>query len=140
MTLSKWIEDYCAENNITLPEDIPDEKTALMFISAASNGGGGSGDSDFSSAILTLVADDDLANFYIPIFADNPVMTGSTTTVIFVGENPVILYKGVCIIGPFIDGLDSDISISGNAEWVTIGETPFLKVTGDCTITYTPNT
>ncbi len=44
MTLSKWIEDYCEENSIELPEDIPDEETALMFINTVANGSGGGGD------------------------------------------------------------------------------------------------
>lgn len=43
MTLSKWIEDYCEDNDIELPEDIPDEETALMFINTVANGGGGGG-------------------------------------------------------------------------------------------------
>lgn len=33
MTLSTWIKNYCEENGITLPDDIPDENTALEFIS-----------------------------------------------------------------------------------------------------------
>ena len=33
MTLSEWIKNYCEENDITLPDDIPDENTALLFIS-----------------------------------------------------------------------------------------------------------
>lgn len=45
MTLSEWIEDYCEENGIELPEDIPDEETALMFLNTVANGGGGGGSS-----------------------------------------------------------------------------------------------
>ena len=100
--------------------------------------GGGGG--DFSTAILTLVADDDLADIQIPIFVDSPVISGSTARGLFVEENPIILYKGACIIGPFGVGMENAISISGDGEWVTPDEMSFLKVTGDCTITYTPNT
>ncbi len=32
MTLSEWIKTYCTENSITLPDDIPNEDTALEFI------------------------------------------------------------------------------------------------------------
>lgn len=108
-------------------------------LSSGGGGGGGGGSSDFSSAILTFVADEDLVDFHIPIFVDSPIMTASTTTDLLVDEHPVILYKGACIVGPFI-GMENSISISGDAEWVTLDELPFLKVTGDCTITYTPNT
>lgn len=33
MTLSTWIKKYCEDNNITLPDDIADDETALMIIS-----------------------------------------------------------------------------------------------------------
>ena len=35
MTLSNWIKGYCTENGITLPDDIPDENTALEFINVS---------------------------------------------------------------------------------------------------------
>lgn len=61
MTLSKWIEDYCEENDIELPEDIPDEETALMFINTVANGGGGGGsdlpevNTDDNGKVLSVV-------------------------------------------------------------------------------------
>lgn len=36
MTLSDWIKTYCTQNGITLPDDIPDENTALEFIGVKS--------------------------------------------------------------------------------------------------------
>lgn len=32
MTLSEWIKNYCEEKGITLPDDISNEETALLFI------------------------------------------------------------------------------------------------------------
>ena len=40
MTLSEWIDKYCEDNGIELPSGIPDEKTALEFISINASGGG----------------------------------------------------------------------------------------------------
>lgn len=37
MTLSEWIKNYCEEKGITLPDDIPDENTALLFIQISIN-------------------------------------------------------------------------------------------------------
>lgn len=42
MTLSEWIKEYCEENNIELPDDIPDENTALRFLALNGNGCNGS--------------------------------------------------------------------------------------------------
>lgn len=39
--LSEWISEYCEENGIELPEDIPDEKTALQFLSVIGSKDGG---------------------------------------------------------------------------------------------------
>lgn len=41
MKLSEWIKEYCEENNITLPDGIPDEKTALKLIAIIRVDGGG---------------------------------------------------------------------------------------------------
>lgn len=41
MTLSEWIEQYCEDNGIELPSGVPDEKTALQFLSVNGSGGGG---------------------------------------------------------------------------------------------------
>lgn len=47
MTLDKWIKDYCEENNIELPENIADNKTALRFLQLEpASGGGGGGESN----------------------------------------------------------------------------------------------
>lgn len=39
MTLSEWIENYCEENELELPDGIPNEKVALDFIIANKAGG-----------------------------------------------------------------------------------------------------
>lgn len=39
MTLSEWIENYCEENELELPDGIPNEKVALDFIIANKDGG-----------------------------------------------------------------------------------------------------
>lgn len=41
MKLSEWIKNYAEENDITLPEDIPDEKTALIFLDLNTESGDG---------------------------------------------------------------------------------------------------
>lgn len=46
MTLDKWINDYCEENNIELPENIADNKTALRFLQLEPASGGGGGESN----------------------------------------------------------------------------------------------
>lgn len=40
MTLNEWIDNYCEENNIELPDDIADNKTALNFLVLNSNSSG----------------------------------------------------------------------------------------------------
>ena len=42
MTLNEWIEQYCQENEIELPEDIADGDTALNYLILNAGGGGGS--------------------------------------------------------------------------------------------------
>lgn len=39
MTLSEWIENYCEENELELPDGVPNEKVALDFIIANKAGG-----------------------------------------------------------------------------------------------------
>lgn len=46
MTLDKWINDYCEENNIELPDNIADNKTALRFLQLEPASGGGGGESN----------------------------------------------------------------------------------------------
>lgn len=46
MTLDKWIKDYCEENNIELPENIADNKTALRFLQLEPASGGGGGENN----------------------------------------------------------------------------------------------
>lgn len=79
MTLSKWIEDYCEENEIELPEDIPDEETALTFLGIASNGGGGGGG---SSAVIIkdngTALDKTFAEIYNLILSGTPCYVSYT--------------------------------------------------------------
>ena len=35
MKLSEWIVEYADDNNIELPEDIPDDETAIIFLKLA---------------------------------------------------------------------------------------------------------
>ena len=41
MTLNEWIDEYCQENEIELPEDISDNDTALNYLILNAGGGGG---------------------------------------------------------------------------------------------------
>ncbi len=38
MSLSEWIIKYCEDNNITMPDNVPDDETALMIISLLKDG------------------------------------------------------------------------------------------------------
>lgn len=41
MTLNEWIDEYCEENEIELPDDIADGDTALNYLILNAGGGGG---------------------------------------------------------------------------------------------------
>lgn len=59
MTLNEWIDEYCQENEIELPEDIADGDTALNYL-ILNAGGGGGGSNENLVKINCELSDDDI--------------------------------------------------------------------------------
>ena len=112
--------------------------TDILFAKSLSGGGGGGGDSDFSTAKLTIVntSEDDgltLDNYFgFPFIDDNSVQCYPTDTLAPLQsiEFNIVLYKGTAIGGAFGSGF----TFSGNIS----EDDGVLTITGDCTITFTP--
>lgn len=96
-----------------------------------SGGGGGSGESDFSTAQVTIVnnASKPFILYGVNIFDDNmyPILDSED-----IDENPstYLLYKGKGKINP---AYESNITLNGTGN-VTIGHNA-ATITGNCTIT-----
>lgn len=57
MTLNEWINEYCQENEIELPEDIADGDTALNYLILNAGGGGGGSNGDLVKINCRYVED-----------------------------------------------------------------------------------
>lgn len=136
MKLSEWIENYAEENDITLPEDIPDEKTALKFLDLNAESGGGGG--DVSTAKLKIINNwEDEVSFSVPMgfTGGDPPLTDyslSESWYIDTGETDeyiVLLYKGAA---RFSFGESVPWTYTGN---MTQGNYNNWYITGDAVIT-----
>ena len=103
-----------------------------------SGGGGGGGSSDFSTAKLTMVNPQEypftVDNYFgFPFIEDNAVQCYYSDTVepLQSIEFDIVLYKGTAIGMCFTV---ADFTFSGNIS----EDDGVLTITGDCTITYTP--
>lgn len=94
--------------------------------------GGGGGDSDFSIAVMTVIADN--TEIYAPFISKAPFGGHewlSAEPIYESGTFNVVLYKGKCSAYVRYDGDLPNITATGNAE---VDEN-YIDITGDCTIT-----
>lgn len=130
MTLDKWINDYCEENDIELPENIADNKTALRFLQLKTVSGGG-GDSDFSIAEVTI--NNELQfNYNLPYLTEYGGIEYIQCYNSLSGTFNVVLYKGNAVLS-FVD--EVSVVYTGNVTVLTEGFV--YLITGDATFTVT---
>lgn len=109
-------------------------------------GGGGGGESDLTTATLTMITDPDHSGsswridtlcFISDAIGDYPDCTMVTTAYSEDGgaDFKIPLYKGVCLIDLTAIIVSDTPVITGDAEIAVIEGTTWLKITGDCTIT-----
>lgn len=111
--------------------------TDILYAKKLAGGGGGS--SDFSTAKLTIVNTNEYDSFSTNNYFTFPFIDNNTIQCVPVGsvdplqsiEFNIVLYKGTAIGGAFVPydfTFSGDISENGGV----------LTITGDCTISYTP--
>lgn len=122
--------DKVMEYIMNTPENTNPAVLRGMLESLSSEGGGGSGESDFSTAEVTInnTRDDSIIKAYSAFIEDDALILGKLVSY---GETKltIVLYKGET--GLSIDA-DEITSTSGDLEEINTG---VYKVTGNCTIT-----
>lgn len=150
MTLSEWIKNYCEENDITLPDGIPDEKTALQFLSV--NGSGGGGERVLKVVNMTWVDLPETFDDYSPIAgfiytktADGYEMSDIDINIIVIGWDDewfcapkIIAYSSKAEIGEYAAVIPQNylpnykiVVKSGDAD---DSDPSWVEVYGDCTL------
>ena len=129
MTLNEWIEQYCQENEIELPEDIADGDTALNYLILNAGGGGGSVD------YITKPTANDVGKVM-------QVNYGSEPDSVIISETVITVEDGTATPNPipnanvnlFNSGTKVIFEINGTEYEATIlydGETGFVVEIGD---------
>ena len=136
MTLSKWIEDYCEDNEIELPSGIPDEKTALSFLCLnKSEGGGGGGSSDFSTAEVIVTNNTNTAimiSALVCIELGEDLVTGAEVMPNSSLTVEVVLYKN----NASLCNTEAEASVVTTGDIVYDDEYGDFYITGAGTITF----
>lgn len=104
------------------------------FISAINNiSGGGGGDSDFSTAEVTIEQGmPPKMTMPLPICNEAEMSFASVEQIEASGTVTAVLYKGTLVAAPNLEE-GANVSVSGNCEYNS--EWQQFLITGDCTIT-----